>query len=233
MEKVQETVESVEVYENDIDMYLKRFIQEQNIEDMRQAHQSVWNAALIYIYRHAFKGTNRLKLNRPLEGYVNNNYNNKYNNLNNSNCNGYNIDYINLICDYYIYICYMYNKEISIVGFTKLTGIDDNTIYAWGKQDNRSGTSASEIYKKLSKEREESLTNKLVDSKQAVAQIAILNKYYGWSLPGVTKENTKTIKTAADLPRLNISDDAQGSNVRQIAQQENIVQDVQEIPQSQ
>jgi hypothetical protein len=37
--------------------------------------------------------------------------------------------------------------------------------------------------------REESLANKLADGKQnPVGVIAILNKHYGWNMPGVTRE---------------------------------------------
>ena len=62
------------------------------------------------------------------------------------------------------------------------------------------------VLEKLTAEREESLSAKLVDSKQAVAQIAILNKHYGWNLPGVSKEReAKKALTAADI-RARLSD---------------------------
>lgn len=103
-------------------------------------------------------------------------------------------------------MCYQYGKEVSIMGFIKLTGIDDETIYNWGKKKNVLSTSGVDIYEKLTAEREESLSAKLVDSKQAVAQIAILNKHYGWNLPGVSKEReAKKALTAADI-RARLSD---------------------------
>lgn len=104
MEKVQETADSEEIFENEIDMYFKQFCTNENIEDMTAAPQSLFYAALIYVYNNTFKGTNRLKLKGKLQGYNNNNYNNQYSNINNSNCNSYNYEYLNYIADYYIYV---------------------------------------------------------------------------------------------------------------------------------
>lgn len=235
MEKVQEAPESQELFENEIDMYFKRFCAEENIEDMAAASQSLFYAALIYVYNNTFKGTNRLKLKGKLQGYNNNNYNNQYSNINNSNCNSYNYEYLNYIADYYIYMCYKYNKICTISGYCKLTGIREDVIYNWGNESRtpQLSTSANNLYQKLSKDYESSGEARLWSGKNPVGQLAVMNRRFGWNLPGVSRESTtKTIKTAADLPQLGTSGDAQGSNVRQIAQQEIIVQDVQEIPQS-
>lgn len=202
MERLEDEPLTGEVFANDIEYYLQEFCEQRKppIEDMTTAPQGVWNAALLYIQHHLFKGTNKLKLNNRLAGYKNNNNSDITSNLNKSNCNAYNISLVNEICDYYIYMCYQYGKEVSILGFNKLTGIDDNTIYAWRDEKNILSDSGADIYKKLSQEREESLSAKLVDSKQAVAQIAILNKHYGWNLPGVSKEReAKKALTAADI----------------------------------
>lgn len=198
MEKVQEQEQTAEVFENDIALYLKIFCEEQGIEDMRQASQSVWNAALMYIKRHVFNDKSILKMSAPLKGYSNNNI---Y--LNNSNCNSYDIDKVDGICNYYIYICYMYEKEISIMGFSKLTGINQDTIHDWGNEVNKLSTTGCEIYKKLTAEREESLGAKLVSLKHPTAIAILLNKHFGYNLPGVSKEQTnKRALSAAELPRL-------------------------------
>ena len=54
------------------------------------------------------------------------------------------------------------------------------------------------------KEREESLSNKLADGKQnPVGVIAILNKHYGWNMPGVSREAAKPqALPASELPKL-------------------------------
>lgn len=203
MDKVQEQEQTAEVFENDIALYLKMFCEEQGIEDMRQASQSVWNAALMYIKRHVFNVPGILKMSKPLEGYVNNNYNNQYSNVNLSNCNAYDIDKVNNICDYYIYICNMYDKGVTIAGFSKLTGISETVIYEWGREERELSTSGSLIYKKLSTEYENSLESKLWSNKNPVAHMAIANKRFGWNLPGVSKEQTsKRALSASELPRL-------------------------------
>lgn len=194
MEKVQEQEQTAEVFENDIAMYLQLFCEEQGIEDMSKESQSKWNAAMIYIKRHVFNDSSILKMSKPLEGYINNNYakdNNIYK-LNNSNCNAYDIDKVNTVCDYYIYICNMYDKGVTISGFSKLTGIDESTIYDWSDENGRRLSTASfEIYKKLHSEYENSLESKLWSNKNPVAHMAIANKRFGWNMPGVREERQK------------------------------------------
>lgn len=207
MEKVQEQEQTTEVFENDIVLYLKMFCEEQNIDDLRAASQSVWNAALMYIKRHVFNVPGILKMSKPLEGYINNTDNPDSNiyKLNNSNCNAYDIDAVNGICDYYIYLCMMYDKEVSINGFTFLTGISDTVIYEWGAEGGRKlSTAGSVIYKKLNQYREESLSAKLATAnKNPVGILAILNRHYAWNLPGVSKEQaSKRVLSAAELPKL-------------------------------
>ncbi len=208
MEKIQEPEQAAEVFENDISIYLTMFCEGHGIDDMRAASQSVWNAALMYIKRHVFSDSSILKLSAPLEGYINNNYtadNNIYK-LNNSNCNAYDIDKVMAICEYYIYICNMYDKGVTISGFSKLTGISEETIYDWGRDESRKlSTASSDVYKKLSAEYEASAEAKLWGNKNPVAVMAILNKRFGWNLPGVREDKgNKRVLTAEELPKLGL-----------------------------
>ena len=201
MERVNNTDDILEVFENDIDMYLKLFKEEQEIEDLRAVPQSVWNGALMYINRHVFKNNNHLLKSKD------NIYNTNIVNNNIPMCtnyNMYNYNIINQLLDYYIYLCSINNKEISIMGFSKLTGIDTDTINSWGNNENKLSTSCSVIYKKLSQMREESLSNKLVDGKQnPVGTIAVLNRQFGWASPYTSDANrNKASLTAAELPKL-------------------------------
>lgn len=214
MEKLQEQEQTAEVFENDIALYLREFCEEQGIDDMSKESQSKWNAAMMYIKRHVFNDSSILKMSKPLEGYINNNYskdNNIYN-LNNSNCNAYDIDKVNIICDYYIYICNMYDKGVTISGFSKLTGIDESTIYEWNENNSRVLSTASvEIYKKLHAEYESSLEAKLWSNKNPVAHMAIANKRFGWNMPGVRQENErKRVLPMNELPKLSVDGDAKG-----------------------
>lgn len=195
MERVQEQEQTVEVFENDIALCLKMFCEEQDIEDMRQASQSVWNAALMYIKRHVFNTPDILKSHSNI---INNN------SIMDSNYNAYNYDIVNSVCDYYIYICAMYDKEISINGFCYLTGIEPQTIYNWGDRSTKLSSKSFEVFKKLYDGREESLSAKLATAnKNPVGILAILNRHYAWNLPGVSKEQTsKRALSAAELPKL-------------------------------
>lgn len=205
MEKVQETADSEEIFENEIDMHFKRFCTNENIEDMASAPQSLFYAALIYVYNNTFKGTNRLKLKGKLQGYNNNYYNNQYSNINNSNCNSYNYEYLNYIADYYIYMCYKYDKICTISGYCKLTGIRETVIYDWAneKRAAKLSTSAYDLWEKLSKDYESSGEARLWSGKNPIGQLAAMNHHFTWNLPGVSRESTaKVIKTASELPQL-------------------------------
>ena len=185
-----------EVYENDIDLWLDQFKQEQNIDDFKTAPQSVWNGALKYVHRHLIKpnpGILRQRKTTTAGGsFIPSNY------------NAYDYDIVLQVLDYYIYLCQIYSKEISIVGFSNLTGIDTDTINEWGNENIKLSSTSAVIYKKLVKMREESLSNKLADGKQnPVGVIAMLNRHYGWASPYTADANRQKVAlSASDLPRL-------------------------------
>lgn len=228
MEKVQETAETPEVFQNDIELYLSQFCEDHNIEDMTKEPQSRWNAALMYINKYVFSDKSILKLNKNINK-------NNTNCIMNSNFYMYDLDKLEYILYIYYYLCSVYDKECSIMGYSLLTGINYDTLMDWGANERKLSTKGFDIVQKLRLFREESLSNKLATgNKNPVGILAILNRHFAWNLPGVSRESTtKVIKTASDLPQLNISGDAQGSATRQIAQQKIIVQDVQETLQSQ
>lgn len=197
MQTINEQEINIDVFENDIDLYLHQFQEEQEIEDLRTVPQTIWNACLMYIQRHVF--TNRGLLKQKNNIYTNNT-------ITPTNCNSYDYDLLNNICDYYIYITALYDKECSIYGYSKLVNVPYQTIMEWGNNYNnrdRLSTSSVDIYKKLTDAREQSLVAKLVSMKHPTAMAIILNKDYGYNLPGVSKEQAnKSALTAAELPRL-------------------------------
>lgn len=194
-ERVEHTETTIEIFENDIDMYLRMFQEEQEIEDLRTVPQSVWNACLMYIQRHVFNDRSLLKQKNNIQNPGS---------ILDSNYNMYDYELLYNILEYYVYICNQYNKEISIMGFSKLTKIDTENIYNWGNENNKLGSRSFDIYKKLTQEREESLSNKLADGKQnPVGVIAMLNRHYGWASPYTSDSNRqKQSLTAAELPKL-------------------------------
>lgn len=197
MERVEHTESTIDVFENEIELYLQAFKDDNEIEDLRQISQSVWNSALRYIYKHVFKGNKdalKAHSNITVEG-----------NSIPSTFNRYNYELINSIVDYYILeMCMKYDKEVSILGFSILTGIDNETINIWGNDSKGDKLSSSGfgIYKKLNVFREESLSNKLATgNKNPVGILAILNRHYQWNLPGVSKEQSKPQLSASELPK--------------------------------
>lgn len=208
--------EQIEVFENDIDLYLREFQDEQGIDDLRTVPQSVWNGALMYVNRHVFKpNPQALKSNNK---YNTNIYNNNNTNVT-TNYNMYNYELVSKVLDYYVYLCQVNNKEISVIGFENLTGITQETIYTWGENNNKLSSSCSEIYKKLVKMREESLSNKLVDGKQnPVGTIAVLNRQFGWASPYTSDANKqKSALTAADVLQLTKSENMQNAQIEVVA----------------
>lgn len=188
--------DEIEVFENDIQLYLKMFCEEQKIKDIKRESQAVWNSALRYIYRHVFRDTDRLKSHTNIS--VNNN-------TIPSTFNAYDYKKVLDVLDIYIFdMCMRYDKEVSIIGFSTLTGIDQSVIYDWGNNSNKLSQTSSEIYKKLNQFREESLSDKLATgNKNPVGILAILNRHYQWNLPGVSKEqSSRQALTADKLPNL-------------------------------
>mgnify|MGYP003298493818 CR=1 FL=1 len=202
MEKVKGTDATIDIFENDIDLYLQDFADRDGIEDYRQVGQSIWNSALRHVYANVFKPNKSILKSHKNVDIPGNNIP--------SNCNAYNYELLNDIVDYYIYnMCMRYNKEVSILGFSTLTGIDQEVIHSWNIDNNYgSGNKLSslgyKIYKKLSSMREESLSNKLADGKQnPVGVIAMLNRHYGWASPYTSDSNkNRQSLTAAELPKL-------------------------------
>ena len=128
MEKVQDQENTIDIFENDIQLYLSMFCEENGIDDMKKESQSVWNGALRYIRRHVFNNKDVLKSKDNI---------NIYNNNIPSTFNAYNYDTVNYICDIYIDLCFINDKEVCIIGFSNLTGIDNETINVWGNNDNK------------------------------------------------------------------------------------------------
>jgi hypothetical protein len=198
--------DQIEIYENDLLFYLNEFCEVNKIEDIKKESQSVWNSALYYIQKKLFDSN-------YFKSKDNYNTNNKV--FKESNYNSYDFELVMYVLDIYIYdMCMKYDKEVSILGFSSLTGIPDSTIYDWGK--NTLSSTASEILEKLRKYQEESLSNKLVTgAKNPVGVIAILNRRYGWASP-YTSDSRQQARalTANELPQLG---DVNSQNIKALS----------------
>lgn len=215
MEVVKDNnINDIEIYENDIDLYLNLYCENNGIQNMRQESQSVWNSCLRYIYNNVFKNTDILK-SKDIRHIDNNSIPSTF--------NAYNYNIVNDVLDIYIYsLCFKYDKEISIIGFSTLTGIDTDTINEWRYKE--PGSLSSVVYKKLHHFREESLSNKLATgNKNPVGILAILNRHYAWNLPGVSREtdSSKRALSVEQLPKL--GQIAQNQQIKQIENQDIVV----------
>lgn len=187
-----EVIDDVEVFTNDIELYLKTFLEEHKISDMTKEPQSRWNAALMYINKHVFSDKSKLKYHKDnIPKDINNNC---------VYCM-YDFNKLNEILYIYYYLCAVYDKECSIIGFSLLTGINRDTLQDWGADERKLSKGGFDIIQKLKAFREESLSNKLATgNKNPVGILAILNRHYAWNLPGVSRESSnKVTLTAADI----------------------------------
>ena len=201
----------VEVFENDIVMYLRLYCEEHSIDDIKKESQSVWNGALRYIKRHVFPDVSNLKRkdNIAIES-----------NSISSTFGAYDYDIVNRICDIYIDLCFTYDKEISICGFSNLTGVSIDAISSWGNGTRGALSPLSvEIWQKLYTFREESLSDKLVTGKQnPVGVLGVLNRHYQWNMPGVSRDRGATKELTANDIRALLQQKG-GSELHQIGTQ--------------
>lgn len=197
------TEQKTEVYNNRIEESIANYCIDHDLDpkELYKIDQSRWNSVLLYVYKQVFK---------PCKDKDNRAY--KYN----EKCN---VDYSNKelldnICDIYINLCYEYSKEVSIMGFSKLTGIPKETIYEWANSGG-SARGPSYLAKRLSDEREESLSDKLASNKgNPVGILGILNRHYGWNMgqPRGPEQRQK----APDVPL--------------VAQKYGVVEEIEQLP---
>lgn len=183
--EMQEVNNTVDVFKDDIDMYINLWMEERHVEDLCKVSQNRWYNCCKYIYEHVFK--------------VNPKYLKDDNNINNA----YDTDKVNEVLDIYIDLCNDYEKVVNIVGFTFFTGIHRDTLNGWvnGVQ---LGSSGSDICKKLDEMREESLVGLQVSGKgNPMNYMPSLNKYCGFNMPGVRDQGSRArALTASELPKL-------------------------------
>lgn len=106
------------------------------------------------------------------------------------------------ILDIYITLCDKYNKIISITGFSKLTGVDLDTLNSW--LYDKGNIERHGVAKMIYYNREQGITNRLLDSKNPIAQVAVANKEYAWDgrIVQAQAEQTKARLTVDKLPEL-------------------------------
>lgn len=171
-----------EIYDSEFEFVIKEFCEKHGLDSANDVTQSQWNAILINANRAIFK--NKVDLKER-------NYDRTCGILSNHNKYNYKL-LLDILDNLYIKYCLEYSKEVSIMGFSFLTGCNDTTIQGWA--NNEPSSLSFEIYKKLRHYQEESLSNKLVSGKQnPVGTIAVLNHRFGWA------ENNNAPKVKQDI----------------------------------
>lgn len=178
---MEEEKDEIEIYENDIELYLQLYCEKCGIEDLAKESQGRWNGALRFIQKNVFPNRKKLKTKEKIQiegGCMA------------SNFNAYDYEKLDEICDLYIDLCFRYDKEISILGFCNLIGVGTETVYIWGRRQGELSAKGFEILEKLKIFREESLSGKLVTGvKNPVGVIAVLNRQFGWASPYSNESN--------------------------------------------
>ena len=201
-----------EVYESDIDLWLDQFRSENGIDDLSKLTQSQWNAALMYVNKHCMQ-----ELGATLPGSRKKLYDDpvllnaicdRYIYL----CNMYSKEismrgYAKLTGIYPETLETWYNQSYRNINNNPSNIYIDNTIKGNNNNigfDNDIGENKDSLYcilcKKLNKEREESLSNKLADGmKNPVGVLAILNRHYAWNMPGVREEKRPELRSVEQI----------------------------------
>lgn len=105
-------INSSPIINDDIDFYFIEFCNSHNIKDIYKMPNLQFMAALIYI-NHKYIKPNRIIYTGAIDGYR------------------YNLFTIDCLANRYIYMTYIYNQPLSLLGFSHLTGIGYQYICRW------------------------------------------------------------------------------------------------------
>lgn len=179
----------VEIYADDIDLYLREYCESRHIEDDKKITSSMWAAALMYINQHIFKGKDLLR------------HKNTFNN------EPYDLDKVLALLGKYIFLCSDHNQRVCVDHFCLLSGIDRATIYSWGSEGRRSGDKrAKQVYITLL-EHSMMAADDLMVSRSGVNSIAYRNAVQERYNAFWAKQENKAVVDATDLrERLGITE---------------------------
>ena len=195
--------QDIEYIKNRVNSAINDFCIDYDIKDLRNETQNLYNALLRYIYENVFKPKGKLRVDNRSKSLID------YSN----------IDILYSVLEYYIYLCDLYNKAVSIKGFSLMIGIDYGIILDWNNGVNRKlNPLYSEIHKILDAERERSLADMLISGrKQPIGLLAVLNHEKGWNLPGSSREikhvsSVESPQQIAERYRARLADSAENSD---------------------
>ena len=200
--ELKETTETgMEVYLSEVHACLAQYMEDRGIEDMEKESQNKWSAAMRYVGQHVFKGTQKLRekptIVREWFSVL-------------TNDNAYDLDKVNALVDYYVNLCYEYDKEVSMNGFSFISGIPPEILTVWSGvytegygNIRKTGEAGLRIVRKLKSNNEESLSGMLISGgkRSPVGILGALNRKHGWNMgqPIEIQRNGLPNRTAADI----------------------------------
>lgn len=196
------------IHESEIETAVFDFCEKYNIQDLEKESQNRYNALLRFLQRRLFPTGRELKSN-PC----------RY--------NDYDLFKVATALDEYIELCDLYQKEISVNGFSCFIGIRRETIEEWKDDSNiiyinidlqddsniyipsicdieivdgvrKLRCKRSNIHKKLIEENERSNSDMLATSSRTLGIIARLNHVHSWNMPGVRESSSTKALTARE-----------------------------------
>ncbi len=183
------TLDDIPVIEQRINAAIDIFCTDHEIESMKKEVQNVWNGCLMFIRRTVFPVRDLLldpEL-RPTGVTI-------------STSNRFNYILLFQISEIYKTLCFIYDKECSLYGFSLLTGVYIDTIKEW-----LTGELSPDAYlvaKNLQIGQQETLQARLHSVKNPVGVLAILNHYHHWNQIGEEETVRPAALAASALPRL-------------------------------
>lgn len=177
----------MDIDSNAIESAIKAYYRERyNIEDnsalyeyIENSKQSIFNASLSYA--NTFIGLNA-KLHNVFDG------------VNAYTINSYNYDRCMSIAYTYVQLCMKYNKVANMLGYSMLTDIGIDVLNKW-KNDKNLSNKYSDIVKLLFSYNELSLSDLLLESRNNIGVIAILNHNHNWANSTIIHEHRLTTNT--------------------------------------
>lgn len=175
---------------------------EKNDIDEKDIYPSIWNDIITELYVNLFCPCKRiLKKDNP-----------RY--------NDYDVQKVEYVYNnIYKRLCNRHCQEVSIKGFTDMTGIGKQTLYDW--ENGALSSQRSDLHKNIMEDNEESLFALMRDRRyNPMKLLPKLNKVHNWNMPGVSREGSqRAIKSADQLPKLGEINtqlaDVQGENSQQ------------------
>lgn len=158
---------NIDEIQQNIQALIDNYLEINDIQDMHKQPQRVFNAMIMYIGNHYFKGTTILK-----SEYRKN--------------NSYDINKLVQVLDYYVYLCSYYNKAFTLDGGAYFCGLHNNYLTEHKEKLTLAGFNPL-------KKSEETISASILDNKQCVGSIAYLNHVFNWQTNTTHTEKKETI----------------------------------------